>query len=222
MEIAEVKFLKIPSLREGGQQTMGTSHDYPGSFEVHLTVAVDSPQAADQLQSWCTQRGLKYLRIVLARGQSPDQPMVSWRQAGTRLQEVRQVAHDRAAEIEHAGWPVVRVKIEAAPTNGEIPIHDAEVAEHPATHYFEHHLKLLRTVGADRGALLETCRQHGGHLSRNALREPVDGQEERFVTLRHFGVGRNTSMQRLAALTEALIQAGERVLSSVSDFSVYD
>jgi hypothetical protein len=69
---------------------------------------------------------------------------------------------------------------------------------------------------------MELCLAHEAHLSRNASREPVDGIEERFVTLRSYRVGRSTAEQRLHRLLAALERAGEQVIEVESEYAVYD
>jgi hypothetical protein len=196
--------------------------NYFGDFEVHLTVQAADDAAIGRFRAWCGERGYKCVRIVLARGRHVEQPMATWRRRGVALPAVREEAERSAADIHCAGFPITRVKIEAAPHNDEIPVHDSDAADHDASNYFEHHIKLLRGVAAPRGPLIEVCERHAAHLSRNAFRQPAEGTEERFVTVRFYGVGRATSEAQLQALLGALVELGEMIVEHESEYCVYD
>lgn len=194
--------------------------DYRGNFEVHLTVRTVGP--IDQFRNWCISEQCKCVWIVLDRGAEVQQPMATWRRASTVLSAVIAQAHQRAEALEQAGFGVVRVKIEADPSNEQVPTTDEAARLEPSSHYFEHHVKLRRNVNAGREMLLQVCVEHSAHLSHNAWRQPVDGIEERFVTLRSFGVGRSSSEQQLRRLLAALEAEGEEVIEVESEFAVYD
>lgn len=190
--------------------------EFAGDFETHLTVA--AARAAD-LRDWADRNGLKFHYIVLARGTTPVQPMVTHRGRGT---VGAQLAHARelAARLETEGFAVTRTKLEAAPQNADVPQSDAD-AVHPEC-YFEHHVKLLLPAGADLGALAALAVPHGAHLSRNARRERGDGRHERFVTQRCYAVGAVTARARLGALTAALSAAGLHIESCEQEYVVFD
>lgn len=194
--------------------------NYLGNFEIHLTVA--ETDQMENFRTWCEAEGCKCAWIVLARGSHVQQPMATWRRAGTILPDVLEEARQRASVLEQAGFRVVRVKIEADPSNEQVPMTDDAASLEPAGLYFEHHVKLRRYVDAERDALLEICRSHAAHLSHNAWRQFVDGTEERFVTLRSHGVGRLEAEQRLNYLLADLDAAGEPVVEVESEYSVYD
>lgn len=201
-----------------------TVREYAGHFEVHVTTSAGDPAAADGFAVWCGGRGLKCVRIVLARGTTADQPMATWRRAATTLSAVRAEAETVAADAVAAGFAVARVKIEADPHNAEVPIADADAADHDPGNYFEHHVKLRRErvePARPPDALLSVCDRHAAHLSRNAFR---DGGtfEERFVTLRGYGIGRATAAARFARLVADLRAVGETVAESESEYCVFD
>lgn len=196
--------------------------EYRGDFEVHLTVHAADEAALERFRAWCEERAFKCVRIVLSRGVHVEQPMATWRRRTTVLPAVVKEAEQSAADARHAGLPAVRVKVEAAPHNEEVPVRDNDAALHDARNYFEHHVKLLRTLGTPRDALSRTCEAHGAHLSRNAFRQAADGKEERFVTLRSYGVGSNTSHGQLRRLLTALAALNEQVLEQESEYCVYD
>jgi hypothetical protein len=148
--------------------------------------------------------------------------MATWRRRDVSLPQVVAEAHARAAEMVRDGFAFLRVKVEAALTNDDVPSADADTVVHPPENYFEHHIKLLRSTTEPSEALTQTCEKHGAHLSRNAFREVTDCREERFVTLRSYGVGRITAEGQLQKLQAALAQLGEQILTCESEYCVYD
>jgi hypothetical protein len=195
-------------------------HDYRGKFEVHLTVRATG--TLDDFRAWCEIKRCKCVRIVLARGAQVEQPMATWRRSGTVLPDVLAEATERAQDLERAGFAVVRVKIEADPSNDDVPTTDDAALLLPSGNYFEHHVKLRRETAAGRELLLHVCLDHAAHLSRNAWREPAEGFEERFVTLRSHRMGRSASEQRLQRLLAALAGAGEQIIEVESEYTVHD
>jgi hypothetical protein len=196
--------------------------EYRGQFEVHVTVSAPAAGSRERFQRWCAERGTKCVWIVLARGAHADQPMATWHSRNTILPAVLNDANVRAADLDALGIRVTRVKIEAAPSNAEVPRRDEETADHAPENYFEHHVKLLRAASAPRAVLLELCDTFGAHLSRNAFRDTADGREERFVTLRNYGVGSGTSERQFRRLLAALREVGEHVIEFESEYCVYD
>jgi hypothetical protein len=195
--------------------------EYTGHFEVHLTACTGDRGDTARFADWCRGRGLKCVHIVLARGESADQPMATWRRSSTRLSAVLAEADRLAGVAVAAGFAVVRLKVEADPSNADVPVSDDAADTHPPECYFEHHVKLRRPPDTPRDALLAVCERHMAHLSRNAFRD--DGEvEERFVTQRAYGVGRLTAAVRLDRLLTELRRIGEDVIESESEFCVSD
>ena len=195
--------------------------DFAGEFETHLTVRTTDDAGLDELRLWAAARGLKFLHILLDRGRTPSQPMVTRRGRGT-LADQRTVATDLARQLAARGLAVVRTKVEAAPWNRDVPEADADAVAFHCGRYFEHHVKLALDPRADLAALAAVAGRHAAHLSRNALRDRADGRRERFVTQRCFGVGRATARRRLDELLAALAAAGHAPLSVEQEFVVYD
>jgi hypothetical protein len=205
---------------EGASPIVILMPDYRGHFEVHLTVrAVD---ALGAFRVWCEVEECKCVRIILACGMHVEQPMATWRRNDTILPDVLAEATERAHNLERAGFAVIRVKIEADPSNDDVPATAAAALLQPSANYFEHHVKLRREAAARRESLLRVCLAHEAHLSRNAWREPAEGFEERFVTLRSYRMGRPDSEQRLHRLLAALERAGEQVIDVESEYTVHD
>lgn len=195
--------------------------EYRGHFEVHLTAQTNTPAVTDRFAGWCRDRGLKCVRIVLDRGATADQPMATWRRSSAVLSAVVEEANRLAADATTDGFAVVRVKVEADPHTADVPLADADAVAHHPKNYFEHHVKLRRAPDAPRDALLTVCDRHAAHLSRNAFRDGGDG-EERFVTQRAYGVGRDTAAARLGRLIDDLRGLGEEVVEHEFEYCVYD
>ena len=187
---------------------------FDGEFETHLTVAAGRGEA---LQRFAAAHGLKCLQIELARGAQPLQPMLSWRSRGVLAQQ-RAQADAVAAQLRAQGLAPLRIKIEAAPGNRDVPQDDADAV---AGRYFESHIKLLLPADADLAALAERAQRHGAHLSRNALRRREDGLDERFLTQRSRG-GARRALAELGALLAALDAAGLRRVCVETEYVVYD
>lgn len=202
--------------------------EFEGDFETHLTVRPvaghgrpGTGTAYEALERWAGAHGMKLTRILLDRGASPDQPMLSERGRGS-LTALRAAARLRSAHLAAAGFRVVRVKIEAAPWNGDVPRTAAEAAALPPVCHFEHHVKLSLRDGTETAAARTVAERHGAHLSRNARRATDGPAHERFVTQRCRGVGRDGARRELEALLAALDQAGLHVLEREEEFVVHD
>ena len=195
--------------------------EFEGEFETHVTVRPEGPADLDRLRDWAARHRVKFHHIVLDRGRTPSQPMVTLRGRGG-LSGVRDGAIDLARRLAEDGFDVSRVKVEAAPENRDVPDSDAEAASFHDGRYFEHHVKLALGPEADLIALTELAVPHGAHLSRNARRVRDDGLQERFITQRCHRVGRATAQARLDGLVNALAAFGAPILSVEQEFVVLD
>ncbi|WP_433087486.1 hypothetical protein ACQP1P_16175 [Dactylosporangium sp. CA-052675] len=183
-----------------------------GDFEIHLALLADP-----RLAGFALAQGLKYTRIVLDRGVTPDQPMLTLRTCG-RLAAVAAEAHGWEERLAGDGFTVVRVKVEASPFNGGVPQLDAEA---PPDQYFEHHVKLV----VDNAGIVLARRislRHTAHVSRNARRGDPDGRHERFVTQRCRGCGRPEARRRLDALLAELTSARLTIVEVEQEYVVLD
>jgi len=194
--------------------------DFAGNFETHLTIGLDDTAGVEALRAWGEAHGLKCLHILLQRGASPSQPMLTRRGSGDLASELR-IANDLSRQLGAAGFRVTRIKIEAACTNRDVPATDADARAHPGL-YFEHHLKLLLDPQTDLVPLASLAQEHAAHLSRNALTARPDGREERFVTQRCRLVGREVARRRLDALLKTLKTHGYPILDVEEEFVVFD
>jgi hypothetical protein len=190
-----------------------------GAFEVHLTVR----EPVDRLAEFARRHALKFSHIMLDRGDTPSQPMVTFSAQG-ELAAVRRQADRWCRRLRAASLVPVRVKIEAAPWNVGVPQTDDAATDQPAGRYFEHHIKLL-LPDASVARLIELTdlvTAHGARLSSNARRLREDGVQERFVTQRCFHVGRATAAQRLDELTDELHRRGQQIAEVEAEYVVED
>lgn len=194
--------------------------DFTGHFETHFTIRLDGTAGVEELRNWGAAHGLKCLHIILDRGASASQPMLTRRGSGVLANELR-IANELSRQMAESSFHVTRIKIEAACTNRDVPATDADATAHPAR-YFEHHLKLLLNPQTDMAALATLAQEHGAHLSRNALTSREDGRGERFVTQRCHLVGRQTARCRLDALLNTLKMRGYPILEVEEEFVVFD
>ncbi|GAB3163289.1 hypothetical protein GCM10027059_17490 [Myceligenerans halotolerans] len=190
---------------------------YEGALEIHLTV--DS-WVADRLDVFAGERGIKVSRIELDHGEVRSQPMLTVELTGS-LDDAEQRVAQLRRELAAAGLRVVRVKVETAPWNRDVPVADEQAHEDL---YFEHHVKVRLPAGdvARRLEITTVAREHDARVSRNARRVLDDGSEERFVTQRCFGVGRQASRPRLDALVSALDEREFEVLEVEEEYVVVD
>jgi hypothetical protein len=191
------------------------------AYELHLTVRAEDDGALARFREFCAASGVGCTVVELARGESRRQPMTSSRHVGS-LEEVRAEALVLSGVLEAAGFPVVRVKLEAHPENACAPATDAEARKQPEGRYFEHHVKVVLPPEGGLERLVATCEPHGAHVSSTTRRVRADGGREHFVTARHPGVGRATALERCQALVHALVAADFEVVSAKSEYTVVD
>src|SRR5262249_31738723 len=113
--------------------------EFTGEFETHITVGLYSDDQIESLNRWGINHGLKCLHIVLARGATVSQPMLTCHGQGALTAELRK-AVALAESLQAAGFPALRIKIEAAAANPGVPQSDATVSGQPPERYFEHHI----------------------------------------------------------------------------------
>jgi hypothetical protein len=196
--------------------------NYCGAFEVHLTVLIDAEPRLVSFLECCHQLGLKFIQIVLERGMHQLQPMATWREVNMNLSTVQQNSRSIEKKLQESGFVVVRRKIEVDPGNQDVPLNDINVLQHHSQNYFETHIKLLRNRNSGQYQLIACCIKHGAHLSRNAFRHPDPTTEERFVTVRHYLRGRDTSHQLVQDLICDLQAIGEQIVECEFEYCVED
>ncbi|MCA2228787.1 hypothetical protein [Nonomuraea aurantiaca] len=178
--------------------------EFAGVFDIHVTLAAGT--AIERLASWVAGNGGKLTHIVLARGEVPSQPMLTFTGRGT-LTGQRIAAATSATRLREEGFGVVRVKIEAAPWNEDVPQSTQAAAALPGC-YFEHHAKVA--VRDEAVTLAAIAVRHSAHVSRNARRLLGDGSHERFVTQRCRYVGLPEARRRFDEMAARAWKAGGR------------
>ncbi|MFF5210149.1 hypothetical protein [Streptosporangium sp. NPDC000396] len=196
--------------------------DFTGVFETHLTVLPSRLGGGDEaIRRWAERNEMKYTRILLERGSTPDQPMLTYRGRGV-LTTQRSQARVWVKRLHGEGFGVARVKIEASPWNADVPQTAEEAAALPPECYFEHHVKLVLAGDAQVAAVRKLSGRHAAHVSWNARRVVDAGRHERFVTQRCRGVDRPEARRRLEALLGDLAQAGYAAVEVEEEFVVHD
>src|SRR5690349_9573198 len=94
--------------------------EFTGDFETHITVGLPEADDLKALQQWSVIHGLKCLHIVLDRGHTVSQPMLTRRGRGGLSRELG-MASKLSVSLNAEGFQVTRIKIEAAPWNQDIP-----------------------------------------------------------------------------------------------------
>ena len=195
--------------------------EFTGKFETHITVCLDDLKEIEVLQKWSANNGFKFLHIMLDRGVTASQPMLTRYGWGDLTNELN-IAIKLGESLKKKGFSVLRTKIEAAPENQGIPQSNSEALNYPLDRYFEHHIKLLLEPSVDLAQLRKLAEQHSAHLSRNVLKIRNDNYQERFITQRCMTVGRVEAQKRLRILLGAISPLGYSLLKVEQEFVVYD
>lgn len=195
--------------------------EFTGEFETHITVCLNDSDRIERLQKWSINHGLKCLHIVLNRGVTASQPMLTRHGWGDITGELR-TAYNICQSLNAEGFSVTRIKIEAAPWNQGVPQSNVEILHHSSDRYFENHIKLLLEPSAKILTLAELAERHSAQLSRNVLRIRSDDRHEQFVTQRCINVGRVEARQQLQALLDEIASLGYPFIEVEEEFVVYD
>jgi inosine/xanthosine triphosphate pyrophosphatase family protein len=206
--------MRLLPFLELGAELRGRSFD--GVFESHVTVAACDEAA---FRATCDALGVKALFIELPQGERRRQPMSGAHHRGS-MREVMVTVHELARDIARAGFDVVRTKLEAVGRHRDVPQTDAEARLAPPTNYFEHHAKLVLPPGRDELAVQQAFASLGAYLSRGAPRD--DGLEQRFVTLRSWGLGLDSAEARFDRVLALAAQLGLPLRNRLREYTVYD
>jgi hypothetical protein len=199
----------------------GVAAVFAGELETHITVALTQPADLKDLGQWAHARGLKTLHIILERGATVSQPMLTRRGSGD-LESEQRIAGEITKELLSGGYRILRVKIEASPENDDVPQTKFAAATQPDDRYFEHHIKFVHAADADLTLLRGIAELHSAHLSQNALRQRNDGFCERFITQRCMKMGRAEAARRLQELLHAIEPFKYTIIDVEEEFVVYD
>jgi hypothetical protein len=182
------------------------------SFEAHVTLSF--PPAADaSVRRFAEDEGWGLTCVELDRGAHPLQVMLT-RHLGQAKGEARRAVH--ALVLGAGALPgveVVRTKLEI------------ELGAHPPADlgevvYIEHHLK-VRLPATALAALRRVAVEQGAHLSRNPLRRPEPGVEERFITQR-FDPTSSRAGDTLGRLVASLAGGPWALVKTIRELVVHD
>lgn len=151
----------------------------------------------------------------------PSQPMTASYHQGT-VKNVLLDVQKLAQQLINGGFEVTRIKIEAMVNNHDVPVVDDEAKLHPPTNYFEFHVKATLPADFNLEALRIFCWKYNAHLSANACKQQVNGQQQRFITMRLYGVGRCSAQASFDALLTALKAEGLKLSQPQKEYTVYD
>ncbi|WP_315791272.1 hypothetical protein [Fischerella sp. JS2] len=196
-------------------------HDYTGTFEAHITVNAPNLSDRKKFSHFCQALSVKCILIELPQGVMRSQPMTASHHHG-RLKNVLTDVQGLVQKLLDAGFEVARIKIEAMVNNHDVPVTDEQAQALPATNYFEFHVKVTLPASEDLQVLRKYCWEHNAHLSTNALKHSVDGQQQRFITMRVYSVGHYSAQAHFYTLLSALKQKGWKLSQPQQEYTVYD
>ena len=142
------------------------------------TLAPLAPDGSvDELALFAAARGVDFALIVLDRGRTRSQPMLTVPGKGTLAAQVEAAGSLSRDLRQRAGFRVVRVKVEATPWNEDVPADDAAAVRLGDAMHFEHHVKVVLDDRPGDGPLPALLARHGARLSRNARRRRADERD---------------------------------------------
>ncbi len=197
------------------------AHTGKGTFEAHVTVEAPDRPARERFRALCAELGVKCVLIELPEGSTRSQPMTSSYHRGELPVVVEEVA-SVARSLREQGFAATRLKLEALVGNAGVPETDEEARALPPGNYFEFHVKVTLSPGADLAGLRARCQELGAHLSRNALKGEDGGPTQRFVTQRIYGVGRARALPRFEELLARLRADGHGLSNKLREYALYD
>lgn len=194
---------------------------YKGTFEAHVTIKPVNSELKRKFSLLCQKLNVKCVFIELAEGVSCSQLMTASYHHGA-FKDVLQKINQIAQNIVNADFEVTRIKIEAMVSNQDIPIFDIEAQKLPKSNYFEFHVKAILSASDNLEVLRKYCLQHDAYLSKNAFQKLVDGTQERFITMRMYGIGYKSAQTRFDKLIVLLRNKGFKLSQQQREYTVYD
>lgn len=194
---------------------------YTGTFEAHVTIKADNLAVREKFNQLCQNLSLKCVVIQLPKGLIPSQPMTASYHHGA-LKDVLQEINAIAKIISKRDFEITRIKIEAMVSNQDVPISDMEAQKLPKSNYFEFHVKVILSADENLEILRKYCLQHDAHLSANAYKQLVDAKQQRFITMRVYGLGYKSAQKRFDNLLELLKAKGFKLSQQQREYTVYD
>lgn len=189
-------------------------------FESHLTLDLTECEELGLVRIWAGKNDLKWSHILLEGGDSPSQPMITFRGTGdvdSQIERAKVVTKD----VKEIGVNVIRVKVELELPSPEIKcsLLGLETTE---TQYYESHIKILHKTEVDLEELQVMVAPFQARLSRNARRQRNDGIQERFITQRLYDSERLLAHQQFSRLKNEIEKAGLEVIETEEEFVCYD
>lgn len=128
------------------------------AYEVHITVAPLQPFRVPHFRETCVSIGVKPLVIALDK-LVQSQPMTCSVVTGPMAHVIAHVEHI-CDKLIHAGFQIVRRKVEASPRNRKLAQNASRLDE--SIVYLESHLKFLIRSDEEHLQLSDECRNQGG------------------------------------------------------------
>ncbi len=194
---------------------------YKGTFEAHISVSAGNRVLKEKFNQLCQHLNLKCVFIQLPLGATRFQPMTASYHHGA-FKDVLQQINQIAQKIVNADFEITRIKIEAMVSNQDIPISDIEAQQLPKSNYFEFHVKAILSADENLEVLRKYCLQYNAHLSANAFKKLFNGKQQRFITMRVYGVGYKSAQQRFDNLLLHLKAKGYQLSQQQREYTVYD
>lgn len=203
-----------------------SNRPFKGIYEGHITVAATG-KTPDEFKKDCTEIGLKAILIELQSGSPVNGPLQyqTGRWYSSNFQDAQNDMLKEAQTLKQRGYSITRLKIETTPNDRDgrvnCPVSDEDVVNYPPTNYFEFHVKTELHTPVESAVVAKLARLHSAHLSRNAFKK-TDHGEQRFLTLRLYKVGRDTSFAKTDALVNELVHSRITVLHVQREYAVWD
>ena len=194
---------------------------YKGTFEAHITIKAVNSELKQNFSLLCQKLNVKSVFIELPKGVTRCQMMTASYHHGA-FKDVLQQINQIAEQIVNADFEVTRIKIEAMVSNQDIPISDIKAQKLSKSNYFEFHVKAILSASENLEALKKYCLQHNAHLSKNTFKKLIDGKQERFITMRIYGLGYKSAQTRFDNLILYLKSKGFKLSQQQREYTVYD
>lgn len=206
-----------------------SSFHISGVFEYHITVKIASTDDIANLESFCSENGLKLTIIELPSGLHPVQVMVGAYIVGDYAHVYHEIHEKILGDLQDRGFIVNRLKIESIISNNGVPIDYTSKKEQSPLFdqcYFEFHWKIqldpenpalsydkLNLVANDHGKL---------YLSKNVYKKVSKNCHHVFLTMRNMCDGKNESLEEYYYASAFIERHGFKIVKSEREFVVYD
>jgi hypothetical protein len=197
-----------------------------GSFEIHITV--DAENDYTRLWSFARVHKCKLILACASNGIWPNQYMISYWTHKSTVEQAVYIAKGLAVIMDKEfNIKVERVKVEALANSKGVPVTDNEYVtvsdylqeSYDTIPYFEFHMKIEPKPDQIYEDLKRDCEECGAAISINMC----STKKVPLVTLRYYGIGRDTADSYLTAFKQKLVVRGYPEPDSIQkEFSCYD